>query len=154
MVVLMSCKPIPQDGVLLGVDFGLARIGIARSDSSRLLASPCTIIPTKGRSIAALASAIMQELQAYSAVAVVMGWPDEEDERTRDIRAAIQACRTQLEKAALPVVYVFESFSSREAIELLHASGKKKKPGQHLDDWAAAVILQRYLDAADEFVQR
>lgn len=154
MVASMSRNAVPPNGVLLGIDFGLARIGVARSDCSRLLASPCAIISRKVKPAADSAGSIMRQMAACGAVAVVMGWPDEEDERTREIRAAITGCIDQLEEHAVSVVCVSESFSSREALDLLHASGKKKKPGQYLDDWAAAVILQRYLDAPDEYTRK
>jgi putative Holliday junction resolvase len=143
----------PGKGVLLGVDFGQARIGLARCDGLRMLASPLIILQRKKNTSQDDADCIISQMEKYQAVALVMGWPDEDDERTDSIRKLISRCLVLLEKKGIPLVRVSESFSSREALELLHAVGKKKKPGQYIDDWAAAVILQRYLDFPDEYIK-
>ncbi|HPH01618.1 MAG TPA: RuvX/YqgF family protein [Spirochaetota bacterium] len=149
----MSRAEIPASGVLLGIDFGLARVGLARTDALRMLASPLKILHRNGKPDTFVVSTILQEVASSSAVGVVMGWPDEDDPRTESVRTAISGCIGRMEEQGIPVVRVAEAFSSREALELLHATGKRKKPGQFMDDWAAAVILQRYLDAADIYRQ-
>jgi len=149
----MSRAEIPASGVLLGIDFGLARVGLARTDALRMLASPLKILHRNGKPDTFVVSTILQEVASSSAVGVAIGWPDEEDLRTEGVREAISGCIGRLEEHGIPVVRVAETFSSREALELLHATGRKKKPGQFMDDWAAAVILQRYLDAADIYRQ-
>ena len=51
--------------------------------------------------------------------------PDEEDLRTEGVQEAISGCIGRLEEHGIPVVRVAETFSSREALELLHATGRK-----------------------------
>ena len=142
----MATERLPRQGVLLGIDFGSARVGIARSDATQMLATPVAVIRADGRSLAEIAGKI-GELCSADCAGLVLGWPDEDDERTAPVRQRIRALADVLAACCpLPQTFVPEGFSSREARELLQASGKRLKPGQPIDDWAAAVILQRHLD--------
>lgn len=139
---------LPASGVLLAIDFGMARIGIARSDATQMLATPVDVLQVKNRPL----DFIIERLAACcpaDCVGLVFGWPDEDDVRTEPVRTQILMLAESLgERRTLPWALSPESFSSRDALDLLHASGKKMKPGQPIDAYAAAVILQRYLDGA------
>lgn len=82
---------------------------------------------------------------------VVVGWPAPADEGEGPIHEAIRRWIKRLERvvSGLDVTMVDESFSSREAEATLLAAGVKKKTRRQkgrVDQAAAAIILQRYLD--------
>lgn len=85
-----------------------------------------------------------------SIATLVVGWPDpdgEEEHIHRSLKAWLGRVRHEL--GDLEIIYVDEAFSSREAEQLLRDSGvgrKKRRERGRVDQAAAAIILQRYLD--------
>lgn len=138
---------VPNGARVLALDVGDARIGVASSDPTLLLASPVEVVERKaGRAterIAALAG-------AHSAAVVVVGLP-----LNMDGSAGPQASRVRRFVAELtpllagrPVCYWDERLSTVEAHAIRLQSGvgqkKRRKP---VDAVSAAVILQGWLDA-------
>lgn len=134
--------------MILGLDVGDRRVGVAASDGSGLLARPVfTLHRTSSgredvRSVARLA-------RKHGAVAVVVGLPlhmsgDESPQaaKTRQFAEALAA------KAGLPVHFWDERLSSHAAEEILRAQGAEPEERKaRLDEVSAAVILQGFLDA-------
>ena len=126
---------------ILGIDLGAKRIGIAVSDSG-IVATPHSVIRNEGDVVAKLAS-LARELEAEQ---FVLGIPRRthaaaNDQKYRDFADALrqQTCK--------PVVLWDEALSTVDAMEALRASGKKRREAQKdIDMYAAAVILQSYLD--------
>jgi putative Holliday junction resolvase len=133
-------------GKLLGIDHGIRRIGIAVSDASRLVARELTIIQRRSR--AEDFAQINQIANAENVVAIIVGVPvnyeahEGQDSQARTVRRWIKqlAKNTQLQ-----IIQWDEQLSSADAREL--ARSKKRKPGDPIDDLAARIILQTYLDA-------
>lgn len=132
-----------------GVDYGLARTGVAKSDGMNLIATPvCTVLNPEGGY-----KPVIRKLRELSAGAehplegIVLGFPDQDDPRAAGICREVLVLKAKLEPLfKVPVYLQDEVFSSRKAGELLQNSGKKKH--RHgLDAAAAAVILQEWLDA-------
>ncbi len=133
-------------GKLIGLDHGLVRIGVAVSDASRLVARELTIIQRKSKhkDFERLQHIVAQE----NAVAFVVGLPYEERATADDFTQAdkVRNWVTYLTHVIpLPIVYWDEQLSSVDAAEL--ARHKGRKVSDPIDDLAARVILQSYLDA-------
>lgn len=133
-------------GKLLGIDHGLARIGLAVSDASGLVARELTVIHRKSkREDFEKINRIAAEQQV---VALVVGLPVNFD-MPPDVFTQEDKVRNWVEhlKAAtpLPIVLWDEQLSSEDAKELARA--QRRKPTEPIDDLAARVILQSYLDA-------
>ncbi len=132
---------------VLGVDHGEKRIGLAISDATGTLARPLSVIEHVSRAVdAALVAAAATDQQAEL---IVIGQSFDEDGRANlaGRRAARfgDALKTQ---TTLPIVLWDESMSTADARELRREAGASRKNRQgHLDDAAAAVLLQSYLDA-------
>lgn len=132
---------------ILAVDPGEKRIGIAISDSTGTIANPLTIIEHKSRPLDALQ--IIKLAQENGCGLIVIGQALDEDgkpslqgRRAGRLRSAI---RTQ---SSLPVVLWDESNSTQIAQSARLALGvRKKKRRQHIDDLAATIILQTFLDS-------
>lgn len=132
---------------LIGVDHGLARIGVAVSDRAGLTARELTIIARKSkREDFERLNAIAAEQEAG---AFVVGLPSDFD--TPDDVEYTQAdrVRTWVERfrlaTNLPILLWDEQLTTVEAHEM--ARRLKRPPRAHVDDLAARVILQSYLDA-------
>ncbi|MDR2733979.1 MAG: Holliday junction resolvase RuvX [Spirochaetota bacterium] len=140
---------LPCKGALLAIDFGKARVGLAKTDAERFVVTPLETLEAKGISLRALAERIADRAKALECVGLVLGWPDEDDDSTLPLRKEICTLAEQLrQRHSLPCASAPESFSSRDALMYLHEAKKKKKDRARLDHYAAAVILERYLDAS------
>lgn len=132
---------------LIGVDHGLARIGVAVSDRAGLTAHELTIITRKSkREDFERLNAIAAEQEAG---AFVVGLPSDFD--TPDDVEYTQAdrVRTWVERfrlaTNLPILLWDEQLTTVDAHEM--ARRLKRAPRAHVDDLAARVMLQSYLDA-------
>jgi putative holliday junction resolvase len=116
----------------LGVDYGAKRIGLAVSDESGVLAFP--------RGIVAGVREIERLVKKEGVEKVIVGLPKSldgsETEQTRETRTFAEVLK---KKIAIPVEFENEILTTR----LVEKQGVGKA---HVDESAAAVILQAYLD--------
>jgi putative Holliday junction resolvase len=136
-------------GRILAVDHGEKRIGLAISDESRTIATPLGVLNHVSRAMdAARVAATARERDV---VLIVIGQSlDEEgapNAAGRSARRFADALRAQTD---LPLVFWDESLTTQDARAARLAMGApRKKRGGHLDDLAAAVLLQSYLDGGE-----
>jgi putative Holliday junction resolvase len=132
---------------VLGIDLGSKRIGVAVTDGLGLTAQPRATIARHGgmRDIEAIASAVRDA----EADRIVLGLPLDPEGNEGPAAARARAFADKLrDNLHLPVELVDESFSTVEAEQvLLAADVSRAKRKQVVDKLAAAVILQRWLDA-------
>ncbi|HEX9679397.1 MAG TPA: Holliday junction resolvase RuvX [Candidatus Saccharimonadales bacterium] len=130
----MSGQP---GGVVLGLDIGSKRLGVARGSTISRLATPLAVIAMDGHEFGRLKQLIDQE----NAVALVAGLPrgldGQETEQTRTTRNFA----SRLESLGLPLFWQDEAATS-VGLKRQRPFGQKKP----IDDRAAAIILQDYLD--------
>ena len=131
--------------VILSVDYGDVRTGVAVCDKAELLASPVTVITE--RRAERLAEKIATLAAQYGAERIALGLPKNMD-GTEGFRA--QACRefaALLESGTgLPVVLRDERLTTVSAHNYLNATdtrGKKRK--ETVDAVSAVIILEDYL---------
>ena len=130
----------------IAFDYGTRRIGIAVTDSGAIVAAPeCTCSPED------LPNVLNRLVEAEPCAGFVVGMPGLILGTTTDSTAPIRAFVDQLRKAHpdLTVELVDEDDTSREASLAMVQSGmrksKRREKGQ-LDQIAATLILQRFLD--------
>jgi putative holliday junction resolvase len=133
-------------GKLLGIDHGMKRIGIAVCDDSRLIARELTIINRKSK---AEDFARINHIAAEQRVmAFVVGIPTNH-EGAPGVYSQADKVRTWVahltETTNLPIVLWDEQLTSEDAHEL--ARQKRRKLDAPIDDLAARLILQSYIDA-------
>jgi putative Holliday junction resolvase len=132
---------------ILAVDPGEKNIGIAISDPTGTIASPLVVIKHISRPLDAATIADLAH-QNQVGLIVIGKSLDEEGASTPQSRRADHLAEAIHQQSELPVQYWDESFSTQEARTSRIALGtSRKKRRGHLDDLAAAVILQSYLDA-------
>lgn len=141
----MSNLPVHQR--VLAVDPGEKRLGIAISDPTATIANPLTVIGHVSRLIDA--ATIAQLAQENGAGLIVIGQAlDEDNQPTLQSRRAAHLASAIRVQTQIPVILWDESGSTlaaRDARFSMRTSRKKRKG--HLDDIAATVILQTYLDS-------
>ncbi|HET6863652.1 MAG TPA: Holliday junction resolvase RuvX [Candidatus Saccharimonadales bacterium] len=119
------------------MDYGLARVGLARGSSIARLAEPLTTVPA-----AEALAEIKQLVSGSDAVGVVVGLPrnlkGEDTEQTKKVRQWVAAAK---EKITMPFYWQDEALTSAAA-----AANK----AVDIDAAAAARILQDFLDTPED----
>lgn len=128
--------------IVLGFDFGIKRIGIAMGNTLTGQAQPLDVI--KAVDNATRFKVIGELIEQWRPARLVVGEPRHPDGAEHDMTLRARRFANQLHgRFGVAVALVDERGSSMQAQALL---------GTHADDdaMAAAVILQRYLDALPE----
>ncbi len=132
---------------ILAVDPGSRHIGLALSDSTGTIANPLTVIPHVARLVDA--AAVVELATSHEVGLIVIGQSFDDDgnpsfEGRRSARFA-EALKTQTN---IPVRMWEEAFTTRDArAARLQMGVSRKNRAGHLDDLAATILLQSYLDA-------
>lgn len=134
-------------GRVLAVDPGEKRLGLAISDPTGVIASPLRVLAHVGR--ATDAASIARLAQEQDAVQIVVGWAlDDDGQPTPQARHAERLAEALRAITALPVILWDESGSTQAARSARLAMGvSRRKRSGHLDEIAATVILQSYLES-------
>jgi putative holliday junction resolvase len=138
---------------VIGLDYGVRRIGVAVSDASGILARPLTVLHPAGGPSSVLDAMCIEVLRLASEDdgigLIVLGLPLRLDGSATETTAAVLALEQPLHvRTGIPVVYQDERLSSYEAESRLAVNERDwRKRKANLDAAAAAVILQDYLDA-------
>lgn len=138
---------------ILAVDAGEARIGLAVGDLEGRLAFPLAIIDRRGRGLGWAADAIARRARKELAERVIVGLPLNIDGSEGRQAARARALGERIALASgLPITYWDERMSSFVAEQRMTDFRPATGRGAHVDDVAASVILQSYLDhdAAEE----
>jgi len=132
-------------GVRLGIDPGDARIGVARSDPSGVLATPVETVPRGEGDLDRLAAILDEE----AAVEVVVGLPRSLSGGEGPAAAKVREFAVALARRVdpVPVRLCDERLTTVTAESMLRERGKKgAKRRAVVDQAAAVVILQNALD--------
>jgi putative Holliday junction resolvase len=132
---------------ILAVDPGEKRIGLAISDPSATIANPLSVLRHVTRNVDA--ATIAQIAADNQAELIIVGQAlDEEGQSNPRSRSAARLAEAIRMQTGLPVDLWDESGSTQAARSARLAMGaSRRKRSGHLDDIAATVILQTYLDA-------
>ncbi len=131
--------------VIVALDVGEVRIGVAVSDELELIATPRAMIRRK--STAAALDAVAQEIARAEAQLVVVGLPISFDGQLHGQAHATQAFAEKLRRRInLPLIYADETLSSVRAEERLREAGvRPERMRERVDAEAAAIILEDVL---------
>lgn len=137
----------------LGIDYGTKRIGLAVSDDEGLMAYPFKILDVTHDVIQRLVNLVEEEKIDEIVIGLSQNEKGEDNaimQQVNDLVAQISLLKE------VPIHLEREAFSSVEASRLSGYDGLPKKNQdnqrgrqkgkEHVDDSAAAVILQRFLD--------
>lgn len=134
---------------ILAVDHGEKRIGLAVSDETARLARPLTVLKHVSRALDAARVAEIATEQGAGLVLVGQSF-DLDGKPNPAGRSAARFADALKLQTDLPVLLWDEALTTRDAqnAALAMGLGRGKRAG-HLDDLAAAVLLQSYLDTLE-----
>ncbi|MBB71111.1 MAG: Holliday junction resolvase RuvX [Legionellales bacterium] len=137
--------PHAIDGVLIGFDFGLRRIGIAVGQSLTKTASPLTMLLANDGE--PQWQAVAEIINEWRPNALVVGIPLNMDGTEQPITRKARAFAGQLKQQfKLPVFGVDERLTSFEARQrLFDAGGYKAVQKNQIDSLAASLILEGWM---------
>lgn len=122
----------------LGIDYGSKKVGFAQSDDEGRFAFPLMVSPNDQT----LLKDTLELIREMKFSAVVIGESVDQKGKPNAIAKEARAFAMKIEDAAdVKIVFEKEWYSTMEA---------RKQPGKEgshdVDDQAAAIVLQRYLD--------
>jgi putative holliday junction resolvase len=133
-------------GRIIGVDYGLKRIGLAVTDPLQIFASPLTTV-----SPAEFDNFIIEYLKKNEVDAFVIGYPVQMNNKPSESVIQINPFIKKLKKT-YPDKHIHladERFTSQMAMRTMIDGGVKKKDRQDksmVDKISASIILQSFLD--------
>jgi putative Holliday junction resolvase len=134
-------------GKILALDIGEKRVGVAISDQLLFLAHPLKTIQWQGFEL--FLSELKSIIEEHGVTEILVGVPytlkGNVSQKTAHILQIIKKLRKHLD---LPIMEWDESLSTKQAHGILHRVGKKpSKQRNKIDQIAAVIILQEYLDS-------
>lgn len=138
---------------IIGIDFGLARIGIAVSDESKILATPLTTV-TAEKKLENTVDKLIELLDThqkehnYTLEAIVVGLPLMMSGKMGLMSDEVgHFVETLKKKTSIPIKTWDERLTSAQADRSLREfSLSRKKRAKVVDKVSAVLILQNYLD--------
>ena len=132
-------------GVLIGIDFGKKRTGLAHTDAEQIIASGLTTVETHKA-----LSFLVDYHKETSIIKFVVGQPKQKDGNRSEVEEDILLFIGRLKKTfpTVAVVRQDERFTSKMAFNSLIQTGAKKKTRKDkavIDEISATMILQSYL---------
>ena len=133
----------------LGLDIGKRRVGVAGCDGTGLIATGLATYKRHRNSFEADLAFLREIIRERAVDTLVVGLPYAMNGEIGPQAHHTQRYADRLSKSlGLPVIYVDERLSSVQAEELLRSEGVPLSQNKGLiDRKAAAIILQRWLDA-------
>ena len=129
---------------ILGIDYGEKRVGLALSDPMQMIASPYKTIPNNPDLIVAIQSIMKAEIVEFVVVGLPKGMKGQETAQTKHVNSFVE----NLNQNDIKVELVDERLTSISAKKALVEQGIKTGHNKGLiDQTAAAIILQQYLDS-------
>lgn len=146
-------KPVSMPGRIVGLDFGMARIGVAISDERKIIATPLMTVKAEKKS-GSTVKKVLEELekhqkdQRYVLEEIVIGLPlllsGKQGLLADEVNHFVETLRKYI---SIPITLWDERLTSVQAERSMRESSmtRKKRAGL-VDTVAAVIILQNYLD--------
>jgi putative Holliday junction resolvase len=132
-------------GRIMAIDFGGKRTGLAVTDPLQIIATGLKTIETV-KLMAFLKTYIPAESVELVLIGMPTNWDDSDTHITAAVRKFIQLFKKQF--PATPIQEVDERYTSKMASQAISQMGLKKKRREQkglIDEVAATIILQEYL---------
>ena len=136
--------------ILLGLDVGDTRIGVALSDALGIAAHPLCTLTRKNRRVDLIA--ISDLVSIHKVECIVIGLPISLDGSIGTQAEKVQKFAERLKHVIdIPIEFQDERFTTAEAEEILRELNKDTKAQKELiDEVAAVIILKDYLNSKRE----
>ncbi len=136
-------EPDKPTGMILAVDFGLKKTGLAICDRERRVAVGAGRLEKSGR---ALARAVFSIARDRGAGSILVGSPPSGAKNSGPVIKGADKLCAALKKRGMEVIRWDEGYSTAEALRAKkHFGGKSKPREMWIDEASAILILQSYL---------
>lgn len=131
---------------ILALDHGTKRIGVAVSDETKTIAQPLEYIPAEP--FADLLARLKQLIREREIDLILIGLPRNMNGSYGPAALKVQAFTAALQNAVtVPIKMVDERLTSAQANRvLIQGNVRRKQRKEKVDQMAAAILLQTYLD--------
>ena len=133
---------------IISIDYGLKRTGLAVTDPLQIIATGLTTVESKQ-----LIPFLRDYFSKEQVERIIIGEPKNMDDSDTHATPLVEKCIKELQKnfPNVPVTKVDERFTSKMASQAMIDMGLKKKQRRDkalVDEVAATILLQDYLNAA------
>ena len=133
-------------GVILGIDYGQKRTGLAVSDELKMIGSPLETVETKN-----IFSRLSELMKLYQIESIAIGMPKGLDNKDTDATLMVEVFIRQMKKNYhdIEINLVDERFTSKiakQSMVLGNLPKMKRRDKFIIDKISAAIILQSFLD--------
>jgi len=130
---------------IIGIDFGLSKVGVAISDSSRIISMPLEVIRYKEQKD--LVESLKKIALEKNVKTLVIGYPLNMNYKENNMTEIIDKFKMIMEKNDFEIYLEDERLSSEYAKKIMRQQNiKTGKNKEMVDVLAASIILQTYLD--------
>lgn len=136
--------------IALALDIGEARVGIAVSDATGTLAMPVKVLPAQ--EVLGNARSFRYIIEDYEPDVLVCGRPETlAGEDGPQAQRVVEAAKKIARATGLPLEFIDERLSSREAKRILREQGLSEREMRgKVDSVAASLFLQTWLDVRNK----
>lgn len=136
--------------IALALDIGEARVGIAVSDATGALAMPVKVLPAQ--EVLGNARSFRYIIEDYEPDVLVCGRPETlAGEDGPQAQRVVEAAEKIARATGLPLEFIDERLSSREAKRILREQGLSEREMRgKVDSVAASLFLQTWLDVRNK----
>lgn len=138
---------------ILGLDYGTKTVGVAISDPLLVTAQELeTITRERASALRHTLVRIKEICDEYGVVEIVLGYPKNmDDSEGFRCEETIKFMELLKKRVDIPITLIDERLTTMYADEILEESGVDKKDRKkYIDQIAAAIILQEYLDSSSK----
>lgn len=132
---------------ILGLDLGSKTCGVAMCDPSELLASPLTTLRFDENQFDQAVALLDQLAQEHQITLMALGYPKHMNNDIGESAKRSLAFQEKLQERGYEVVLIDERLTSKQVNDAMRfGKVKKEKRKAQVDELAATVILQTFLD--------
>jgi putative Holliday junction resolvase len=137
---------IGKKGIIMALDVGTKKIGIATSDFYQMIATPQLVIRQKTNKEFFIA--IKAQIEEFKPSALVVGLPINMDESESDMSKYVRKFTKNIDEflEGFDILLLDERLSSFVAFEILKENKKTKKRKNLIDQISAAIILRGFIE--------
>lgn len=133
---------------IIGLDLGSKTVGIAKSDLMQMVAGAHTTVNFQNNDYQQALHLVVEQLEPFDVEAIVLGMPKHMNGDIGDRGNISNDFKAKLEEAGYKVILWDERLSTKTANQaLIMQNVSRKKRKSVIDQVAAVVILQGYLDS-------
>ena len=130
---------------LIGIDFGLSKVGLSISDPLKIISIPLRVIKYKNRK--ELLSNLKEIAIENNVKSFVIGYPLNMNNKKNEMTKLVDDLSEELKNLNFNVYLQDERLSSESAKKIMHEQNiKTGKNKEHIDLIASTIILQSFLD--------